>query len=107
MERGARLDASVGFDDLVRPFLMADGLTDALVIALERIDSDDELGLETFEFSSPTSQFAIVRRTRQEIALLKNLIAIGGDVGAESVHFHGLRRRIGETRELTPHPRRA
>ncbi len=70
---------------------MTDALTDALVVALERVDGDDEIRLETFEFSSPTSQFAIVRRPRQEVALLKNLIASAVDVGAEPVHFHGLR----------------
>jgi hypothetical protein len=69
---------------------MTNALTDALVIALERVDGDDERGLETFEFSSPTSQFAIVRRTRQQVALLKNLIAFAVDVRAEPVDFDSL-----------------
>jgi hypothetical protein len=30
------------FDDLVRPFLVANDLTDAIEIALEQIDSNDE-----------------------------------------------------------------
>jgi hypothetical protein len=32
------------FDDLVRPFLVANDLTDAIEIALEQIDGNDERG---------------------------------------------------------------
>jgi hypothetical protein len=69
--RGVRSGASVRFDDLVRPFLVANDLTNTVVIALDHADGNDERGLETFELSGPTSQFAIVRRAWQEVALLE------------------------------------
>jgi len=70
--RGARLDASVRLDDLVRALLMTNGLTNAIEIGLERVNRNDERALQTFEFAGPTGQFAIVRRAWQEVALLEN-----------------------------------
>src|SRR6266487_3847846 len=86
-----RLAASVRFDDLVRPFLVANDLTDAIVIALDHAGGNDECSLKTFELAGPTGQCAIVRRSRQEVALLENLIAFIVGVCTESVEFHGLR----------------
>jgi hypothetical protein len=66
-------------------------LTDAIEIALEQVDGNDERGLEIFEFAGPTKDFTIVRRAWQEIALLENLIAFLVSVSAVAVEFHGLR----------------
>src|SRR5258707_8382215 len=88
--RGVRSGASVRFDDLVRPFLVANDLTNTVVIALDHVGGDDECGLKIFELAGPTSQFAIVRCARQEVALLENLIAFVVGVSAESVEFHCL-----------------
>jgi hypothetical protein len=81
---------------------VANDLTDAIKIALERVDGDDERGLETFEFAGPTSYFAIVGCPGKEVALLKRLIAVLVDVSAEPVDFHGLCRRIRESGKLAP-----
>jgi hypothetical protein len=69
------LDESVRLDDLVRPFLVANDLADAIVVALDRASGNDERGLKTFKLAGPTGQFAIVRLAWQEVALLENLIA--------------------------------
>src|SRR5258708_39984009 len=86
-----RSAASIRFDDLVRAFLVANDLTDAIVIALDHAGGNDEFSLKTFELAGPTRQSAIVRRAWQEVALLENLIAFIVGVSAESVEFHGLR----------------
>jgi hypothetical protein len=70
---------------------MTNDLTYAIEIALEQVAGNDERGSETFEFAGPASQFAIVRRAWQEVALLENLIAFLVGVSAEPMHFHGLR----------------
>src|ERR1700730_6989213 len=75
--------ASVRFDDLVRPFLVANDLTDAIEIALARVDGNDKRGLKIFEFAGPSKDFAIVWRARQKVALFKNLIAFLVGVSAE------------------------
>src|SRR5690349_10435071 len=80
-------DASVRFDELVRPLLVANHLTDAIEIALERSDGDDEFGLKTFEFAGSTGYLAAVRSPRHPVALLERLIAVLVDVSAESVNF--------------------
>jgi hypothetical protein len=94
MERGVFSNASVRLYDLVGSLLVANNLTDAVKIALDSATGDDEGGFETFEFSSPTGQLTIVRRARKEVALLKNLVAVRIDIGAEPVDFHSFRCRI-------------
>jgi hypothetical protein len=70
---------------------VANALTDPIVIALDRAGRDDKRGLEIFELSRPTNQFAIVRCARHKVALLENLITFIVGVSAEAVDFHGLR----------------
>jgi hypothetical protein len=54
------LGVSVRFDDLVRPFLVANALTDTIIIAPDRAGGNDERALKISELAGPTSQFAIV-----------------------------------------------
>jgi hypothetical protein len=42
------------------PFLVANALTDTIIIALDRADGNGDRALKTFELAGPTSQFAIV-----------------------------------------------
>jgi len=81
----------VRLDELVRPLLVANDLTDAIEVALERVDGDDERGLETFEFSGPAGYLALVGLPGKEIALLECLIAVLVDISAEPVEFGSLR----------------
>lgn len=91
----------VRLDELVRPLLVANDLTDAIEVALERVDGDDERGLETFEFAGPTRYVAIVGGCGHPVALLEQLVAVLVDVSTEPVNFGGLRRRIRQAAELT------
>src|SRR5262249_42604990 len=95
-----RLEASVRFCELVRSLLVANNLTDAIEISLDRIDGNNQRGLKTFKFARPTGYLAIVWLPWQEIALLERLIAVLVDVGTEPMKLHGLRRRIGKTAQL-------
>jgi hypothetical protein len=48
-----RSAASVRFDDLVRPFLVANDLTDAIVIAVDGLVHHDKLFAATKRYASP------------------------------------------------------
>jgi len=98
---GIRRTSLVRLDELVRPLLVANDLTDAIEVALERVDGDDERGLETFEFSGPTRYVAIIGGCGHPVALLEQLVAVLVDVSTEPVNLGGLRRRIRQAAELT------
>lgn len=94
---GLGRELSVRLDDLVRPFLVAHGLVDAIVVGLQEIDGNDQRGLKIFEFSCPSDHIAGIGRAGKEIAFLEDLVSVLVDVIAEAVQFCGLGSRIHET----------
>jgi hypothetical protein len=61
-----RSAASVRFDDLVRPFLVANDLTDAIVIAVDGLVHHDKLFAATKRYASPNIRASIKARSLEE-----------------------------------------
>src|SRR5262245_5618768 len=89
-------------DDFIGPLLLPDNLGNTVIVILNRRCRDYDGGFQAFEFARAASQPTVIGSTWKEVALLEDLISVVVGVGAKSVLFGSLGRRVYGASKLAP-----